>query len=690
MTISYSEHYKKYLSVYKELSTSNNGHPVWIPTDKHDGWYVSESITNENSKGWKEGYPKKSRPSILPDDLSKDVERTAYTTISYAPKETYNEKYYKKTPNGIEWLDNSVERLPNYEDIVAWSLFVDIDIGKEYKTRPLPDEHKEIILKRLKLWIKAYSSMTGGIENVLLLDSGGGVYVFTPTQSLSPIADEFSKEERGLIYNEIGKRMRKVVGKLDTLICEQDTAPNELFSADKVQNVNRQFKTIGSIHKSLNAVVHPIKPKNPTYQQKKIEDITNEDITDAKEWAEKFTSKEYKKCISNIITYLFQGQFVKRDDVNIEYVEGDNWEDILTNWVTEKKKKIEKWEVIKKKQEELSQEVISTEITQNKDISREAIRRVNNEKLKSYIINFLGEEQIYEKTGSNEMDIFPFWRASSTKTGRSAFYDEYRGKARFTDKSNGASGDIVYWVALEMTYDDENYPDTEIIKDPEEELTGKQYRMVLQELRNRGEQIPIYIPELKDDTDKLSNYHIIQTGLELGLISEQDVFGSSEQKVIPEKWNMIIDKLNDEDINHNRKKKSYLTINDITPPIDNNLTQEEQKMNFFEHKKYNLEPFESIDEYKTFFKKKPKSIIAFEYDGKIKGGPANGLLLGSFISENRKKDTIKLHKLEINPLKRIDSINTPNDLTIDVLEEIDKTKMRIILPYDTSLSEVGE
>lgn len=679
---SYRDHYEKYIPIYEEMATANDGKTVWIPTDAHDGWYVNSSVQDEDSEAWERGYPHKSRPSILPDDLSSDVERTAYTTISYAMDDAYDTAYYRKDGDTIEWMDGFSERLPDYGDLTAWAIFVDIDIDKDYKKRPLPTEHKEIVEQRLKLWVKAFSEMAGGMDHVKVLDSGGGMYVFVPPTCLSPVSEKYDREDLNILFNHIGKRVRSVVGKLDDLICEQDDAPKELFSADKVQNKNRQFKTIGAIHKDLDAVVHPLLPQNIQVQHKSVEDIDETDIERAKSWSEGFTSDKHRECTESVIKYLFQGDFTQRDDMNLEFIDGDDWEEILDNWLEDKKDSIRAWEQSQEERKNMSDDKLKTDITQDKEVAREAVNRVNNQKLKSYIIDFLGSDMVYEKGGKDELDFFPFWRGGSTESGRSAFYDFYEGKARFTDKSDGTSRNIVYWVALEMTFDDENYPNTDIINSPSEDLSPSGYSRCIDELRDRGEQIPILVPDVGED-EQLSDWRIKEIGLQLGTARPKDVVENDDgsETLVPKAWNRTINRLDHEDITHNRSKKQPLKVDDVTPYVDpdleENLRRDEIYDRFFNNSGYYNPEFDSRDSYKEFISNLPEFVIPFTYEGEINGNKPKGVVAGVFADQT--EGTMRLSMYEPLPIESVNAIDKYTDLKIEVNENLDKEKLEILV-----------
>jgi hypothetical protein len=677
----YESHYSKYIDVYEELAVANGGKTVWIPTDDHDGWYVNSSVQDENSEAWQRGYPRKSRPSILPDDLSPDVDRTSYTTISYAQDKSYETAYYRKDGDSIEWMDGFSDRLPDYGDLVAWALFVDIDIDKDYKRRPLPKEHKDIVEQRLNLWSQAFSEMADGMNHVQILDSGGGMYVFIPPTALSPVADKYEEDDLNIVFNHIGKRMRKIVGKLNELICEQDEAPKQLFSADKVQNKNRQFKTVGAIHKDLDAVVYPILPNDIEINHKTRADISKQDIQRSMNWAKKFTSDEHRECVDSVIEYMFQGDFTQRDDMDLEYVEGDDWEQILDNWLEDKKESIRSWEVSKEEREDISDEKLKTDITQDKEVARESVRRVNNQKLKQYIIEYLGEDLVYEKN-NEEMDFFPFWRGGSTESGRSAFYDFYEGKARFTDKADGTSRNIVYWVALEMNYSDD-YPD--IISSPSEDLSPSDYSKCIDELRDRGENIPILVPDIEDD-EELADWRIREIALKLGIASEDDLVETEEgySTLNPEDWNRTLERLSHEGVTHNKDKKRPLKKEDINPYVDSEIQEKASKKriyNMFFNKNGHYEPqFESKQHYVDFLESLPEYVVPFKYDGKINGSVPDGVVAGVFADQT--EESVHMTLYEPIPIESVDAINTYTDLKIEVNQSIDKSDMSVLVKQD--------
>ena len=678
----YVSHYKKYLHIYEELSMVNGGKTIWIPTDGHNAWYKSTKIDKvESEEAWEKGFPYKSTPRILPDDLSPDVHRTAYTTITYAPDESYKTKYFKKDDDSdIVWMDNDSDRLPDYGDMVAWSLFVDIDIKNDYKKRPLSKEHKELITERLNLWVKAFSKMTGDTKHVKLLDSGGGIYIFTPPSILSPIADEFDKEDRELLFSEIGQRMRTVTGQLNSLIVDSDDFDDEILSADKVQNKNRQFKTIGSVHKTIDAVVHPINPDDITILHKRMSDITDEDINIAEEWVKDFTNESHSECIGNVIEYLFQGNFTKRDNVELEYVEGVDWKDILETWLEEKKQKIELWEDSLEMQSDISDEELNTDITSDISVAREALRRVNNDKLKSYIVNFVGENKVYEKNG-NEMDFYPFWRGKSSKSGRSAFYDFYEGKARFTDKADGTSRDIVYWVALEMTYNSKDYPDCDMIDSPGESLSKKDYRLAIDELRNRGEEIPLFINE-PDNGYSLSDEKLVNIGRSLDIINESEVIDLEDgEKLNSSGYKKVINKLEEHDIKHNRGKNNGIKPHNIKPAYDkydkSQITESEINDQFYKSTEYAwvIPEFASEEHYIEVLNSVPETFTFFTYEDEKYDN--NKLLLGYVIDETDNK--IIVSDFEPFPLVNLDRINQPSDMTDNNKREFEKTKLTLFI-----------
>lgn len=644
------DHYKQYLPIYRDLAEVSGGNTVWIPTDSHSGWYVSSSVTDESahSEAWERGFPNKSRPSILPDDLSPDIERTAYTTISYAPREKYQTKYYRVDEDGISWMDGDSDRLPEYGDLCAWALFVDIDIGKQYKTRPLPDSHKEVIEERLSLWVDAFTTMTGDQSHVKLLDSGGGMYVFVPPTALAPIAREYDRDDLDLIFNELGSRMRTVTKNINNHICDADNYPKELFSADEVQNKNRQFKTIGSIHKSFDAVVHPVNPDDISVTHLQQADVDDAVLQNAQTWVDEFTDDTHEEAVEKIVNYLFQGKFTKRDDINLEPINGAGWKDILDNWLEQMQERIHSREEFLERQKDIDEEELNKELTQDDEVARAAVSKVNNRKLKKYIVDAVGVSRTHERSGNEEMDFFPFWRAGQTESGRSAFYDFYEGKARFTDKSDGTSRGIVYLVALEMTYDDKNYPDVNMIDHPSEDLSGSDYARAIDELRSRGENIPFLLP----NREKLDEQDVIRAGKEVGTITDSDTQpnrdGYGQEVTNLEAWNDTLDKFDEQDIKHDLARRDPLT--------------EEKLVTAKKVSRLGISVVPSIDSpehAEKLLNKKPDGTILFYTEAEIAGSKPDVAMVGSVGKREDGKLTIyRLIPVDLG----LDNINSVSDL----------------------------
>lgn len=663
----YEKHYGRYLHIYKNLSTIYDAKTSWIPTDKNYGWYVNSSVTKkkENEEAWEKGYTKKSRPRVIPDDLDSDIERTAYATIDYAEDSVYNTRYWKDTEDGRQWLDKDRERLPDYGDIKSWALFVDIDISDEYKVRPLKDSHKATIRDRLSYWVNVFEKMCGGISPVHILDSGGGMYVFSAPSCLKPIYDTYDSEDRGLIFKEIGERMRVIVGTLNSLICAEDDMPDDLFSADKVQNKNRQYKVIGSVHKSLDAVVNPVNPENINIQHKKVSDISESDIDEAREWVNSFTSEDYEQRINDIINYLFQGEFTENETVDVNQVDGESWEDILDNWLERKKQSIRSWQERQNRIEDISEEDINTDITADKEVSQAAITKVNNQKLKDYIISYLGTDNVYENSGG-EMDFFPFWRSESTKSGRSAFYDEfYEGKARFTDKSDGSSCDITDWVALELTYDDENYPDKNLLSEPGDSLSSSGYAQVIEELRNRGEQIPIYIPE----DEQIPRWRVINVGKELDIIGRTEEVDGKEIVVNPKEWNKTLEKIENEGIEHGRDRINLLRRTEIM-----GTDIEKSKFGY-----KSIPGVESGGMIKKLLDSLPEEVIIFYTTEEFGNSVPDEPLLG--VSKEQDSEVVRFHRAMPVSLVDADTIEIREIPLVSEVQNISKDSLVVMLRH---------
>lgn len=551
-SIDLAAHYQQLKPVYDELASidaETTLHTSWL--QGHEDWYTDEP-TAEDTDAWDNGYSLARRANILPDDFDPSgfENRAVYTTNTYSSKEAFSTRHYRPAGDDgdatRDWFEDGTV-LPQYNELGAMALIVDIDIGDEFKQRPLPKEHRTVIEQRLELWVQAFATMVGSREEVFVLDSGGGAYVMTPPAALLPITQSFHDDDRrAAVLKEIARRMREVTEQLDRCITEQDDAPRELFSADKITNKNRQFKTLGALHSDFDAVVHPIDPCDIAYDHLTHDDVDSDWIEEMVDWATAFTDAGHTDHVGNLVGYLFSHDFVENDDIDAEPVRDENWYKTLNTWYDKQEKR----------QEATSNQSTSDRtdwsdvgVTTDWDEIQAATARIDP---KPYLKE-IATEWATDKRADNTISFDPEWRPSDSGTG--AFYDPTKYGGCFTDREENEARGALHAVAVAEG----------IIESPYDPLEGKKWAKAVDALRDRGEDIPVYLDK-KDG--KLSDESIVKAGRALDLIDDGDVttrhgpYGEYETIASNEQWNRVLDALEERDIEHGQEYRMANVGND--------------------------------------------------------------------------------------------------------------------------------
>ncbi|MFP8957668.1 hypothetical protein ACLI4Y_13155 [Natrialbaceae archaeon A-CW3] len=531
-------HYERLEPVYRELgSISYDGE--WYQTswlNGHASWYVTDTVSPTHS-AVQEGFPYRARAAICPDDVKiSDIDRDVYMTNTYFRVDDLEEVYYKveggEKVYRSEGVNAKSHALANYEDIRAFSFVADIDIADEYKKRPLPDSQQEVIEERLQNWIRVFEALTGG--RTYALDSGGGVYLLTPPLALAPIQREFDEAEAGFIYQKLCRRMNTVLEVIDKAIIEQDDAPPELFSVDCVNNKNRQFKTIGALHKSLNVVTHPIETDNPRFDALKPEDVDEPMVDTWFEWASDFTSQEHEDAIESIVEYLFQNKFVRREDVPLEPVEGDDWVTVLETWIGTIQERQEQYESV-----EYDDDWENVGVTNDWEELQRAVMQAGEYIDKEQLARELAREWGTRVDDDGTVSFDPCWRPCDSGTG--AFYDP--NEDNIVDRDGQTPISAIEGVAFLNGY-------TEEIN---ELPSGREFFLAIDRLVERGAKIPIYL----DDSEQIPHSRIADAAVGLGIIEEDEVVEKTDEngrsyRDIADNgaWNETLERLEDKGIEH--------------------------------------------------------------------------------------------------------------------------------------------
>ncbi|MCX2819892.1 hypothetical protein EGH25_11075 [Haladaptatus sp. F3-133] len=298
-----AEHYARLTPVLEALGESDGAHTLGV--HDHHGWY-NKSPENDTAL-IDEGYDRRGRPFDLvqdADEFLSRIDRHYYSVLNYqSPEVLRDAEPCRSTEDGTEWRDKSP--LPNYEDVEALTLFVDVDLKDEYKERPLPPEKRATFEDVIRGFVDAFGALVGQ-DNVYVLDSVGGAYVFGAPRVTAPIGDAFDGEERGWIFEEFAKRVREWIGeRADEVI--QEAEADGLCKADLLVNVNRQYKAPLSLHKSIDGVVHPLDTEDVSYDFVPHDAVGDTLIDETVEWCDEFTAPaQSDEHTENLVSTLFE------------------------------------------------------------------------------------------------------------------------------------------------------------------------------------------------------------------------------------------------------------------------------------------------------------------------------------------------------------------------------------------------
>jgi hypothetical protein len=275
------------------------------------------------------------------DELDGALDRTLYASTTYTPAEWLTSSWTATRGTGKDrvWRDddgewgNRAKPTPDYDEIAAQVLLVDIDLPDDLKAARHQGGSfpKETVERALSYTVARFASLVGDRERVFLLDSAGGIYVLLPPAVTAPIVEEFP-EDSGALLDELTDRMNDWLEDIEAetkaefpdIVREEK---DDVLTFDDVNHKNRIYKAPLSIHKSHDAVVHPLDPCAPCYEQLPLADVTEEAIEEAREWSETFTadSETHREGVVSVVSSLWE---------DIE-AEGGSWTDVLETWLDE-------------------------------------------------------------------------------------------------------------------------------------------------------------------------------------------------------------------------------------------------------------------------------------------------------------------------------------------------------------------
>jgi putative DNA primase/helicase len=451
-----SEHYDRLDGVYAKLGEIDG----WFCPGNRDfhGWYR----TRQGPGPW-DG---QGRAWALGKEfvgIRQELERVVYATVNYAPAKWFMNSWqsFDSGASGKEWETDDVPT-PGYGDLHAYAPFADIDLVDDVKRmRPQGKAPQETIERAFSRYLEAFGELAGGMEHVYGLDSVGGAYAFIAPTATAPIAEAFDHADRSVIFEDMTDRVNEW---LDNVKDDVNRAVPETvgtFEPDLLNNKNRLYKAPMSIHSSLDGVVTPVDPENPSYEYTPIEAVDDKAIADAEAWAHGFTS-DHRDAVSAVVKNLWP-----------DYHEGaDDWRDAVSARIDDLKQERDTNQT--RNRRTVTADDIPDDIEQTDEIE------VVNAKIEAIDCRDVARDVADEwdtAPGRDPPRFDPPWRTS--KSGTSCYVD----REKFVDLKGGTSGGgPLRLVAVA----------TEIISTPRKKLRGDDYWRAIAELRKLGYDIPYF------------------------------------------------------------------------------------------------------------------------------------------------------------------------------------------------------
>lgn len=378
-------------------------------------------------------------------------ERSYYTLISYAAgiaEDVEGAAWDSDDGHVVPYDPDTDSRSPTpddertllgYEDLTGMALPVDLDLPTRYKCNPMPEDARDAIESRLKVWFDHFESLAG--THWTALHPSCGAYLMIPPAVIRPIVTEFEEDEkRALVLEELAKRFRQWCSRVDENVKSADDYPDDLLDADLVAHKNRQYKTVGSVHSSLDSVVHPLNRNDPEFSHLEVDDVDEENLERFDRWADRFTDDDHEEAFEPVIWTLW---------------ETDTPMETLHEWAEEQQRAREE-----QRQRARERTSFDTERLRNMGITTDiqhvyaAVESVDVFQLAERLASSNGQRD------GDEMDFDPWWRVSDSGRGATVLNGD-----SFLEKNDGTRFDAAKAVAL----------DHGIINEPSDSLSGEDW-----------------------------------------------------------------------------------------------------------------------------------------------------------------------------------------------------------------------
>ena len=305
-------------------------------------------------------------------------------------------------------------------------------------------------------------------EAVFALDSVGGAYVLGPPAATIPIVEhivlgeeEYPAEDLERVWRHFRDETNAILREIEAEINAEIREAADLIEPDWVNNINRQYKAPLSLHSSHAAVVTPLDPQDIDYVPHPIEDVTDDTIEAAEQWARDLTDPTHAEYVESLVAAVWPDEYNASD--------GD-WQAALDTWIERKKQEEEEtslntpdqsgehdWEKTPgaKKQ--------GVSFTPHFEDVLAATNQLDIEEVADQTIVYKWTDSVTgytDNSGENKRAFIPTW-GKNANTGNANFVNTKQGI--WVDSANGDKGGPVKLALIdhEQSWPRDQYPNGE-------------------------------------------------------------------------------------------------------------------------------------------------------------------------------------------------------------------------------------
>lgn len=555
------DHYELARPVYEVLARV--GENPTIGNNDFVGWYIKRDT--DDADAIEAGYPQRGRVAQLDRDLDElldRLDRTLYAITSYKRPEAF-ERWVHCTFEDDQTHWQGEKPTPGLEDLRAVPAWGDIDLADDLKADrgSLDADTRSTIEDALAAYADEYADLYGDRGAVFALDSVGGAYIFGAPAATLPIADHFADDEPaiGRVMDAFIDRTNEWLEAAEDRVNERVEGAADVLDPDWVNNLNRQYKAPLSIHSKHDAVVTPLDIDAPDYTATPLEDVDDDLVSAAVEWAESLTSEAHTDCVDDLVATLWPD----------EYEAEGSWEGALDAWV-EEQRRLEEEQQRQRREALLARErrrdegIEGLPITPHIQDVLDAIDRLDIESVADKTIVHQWTDQASGKrdtSGEGKRAFVPIWGPNAA------------GTANYVDTQQGIwvdTGQNHHGTAVEMALIAAGGWTRGDIAD------GSDWARGVDELRKRGFEIPVWTPDAgtprRDggEYDQMPYWALRRAAIALGVIDRDDLEeregddGDPYLAIPGDRFDAVLEAIEDAGLEHGRERRARRQFEELS------------------------------------------------------------------------------------------------------------------------------